>query len=251
MGKSKKSEKRATAREKHKQRKNKNNDDDDDDPELELQLASSNLTLRTITGDGNCLFRAISDQMTGTEKNHAKLRREAVEYVKSNRDDFAPFIEDSFDDFVANLNTGGEFAGNEAIVALARVHQVKIIIHQAKQPVWSVDGASGASQRQLHIAYHDWEHYSSVRRTGDESNEPAWLVAGTKEVTDVADVHVSIEDEPEPQQPVKSKRALTAKQKKMRRKKEAMARKRTGGATTTQPNDEKVELSLNLEQLTI
>ena len=106
MGKSKKSEKRATAREKHKQRKNKDNDDDDD-PELESQLASTNLTLRTITGDGNCLFRAISDQMTGTEKNHAKLRREAVEYVKSNRDDFAPFIEDSFDDFVANLNTGG------------------------------------------------------------------------------------------------------------------------------------------------
>ena len=249
MGKSKKSEKKATAREKHKQRKKKK-DNDDDDPALESQLAASNLTLRTITGDGNCLFRAIADQMTGSEKNHAKLRREAVDYVKLNRDDFAPFIEDSFDAFVANLNTSGEFAGNEAIVALARVHQVKIIIHQAEQPVWSVDGASGASQRQLHIAYHDWEHYSSVRRTGDESSEPAWLMAGTKEVTDVADIEVTIDEEGPNKQPVKPKKALTARQKKKRRKEEAVARRRTNDETE-QRNDENVELTLNLEQLTI
>ena len=67
--------------------------------------------------------------MTGSEKNHLKFRREAVGYVTANKDDFAPFIED-FDDFVSNLNTNGEFAGNEAIVALAKLHQLKIIIHQ-------------------------------------------------------------------------------------------------------------------------
>ena len=67
--------------------------------------------------------------MTGSERNHLKFRREAVDYVTANKDDFVPFIED-FDDFVSNLNTNGEFAGNEAIVALAKLHQLKIIIHQ-------------------------------------------------------------------------------------------------------------------------
>ena len=72
----------------------------------------------------------------------------------------------------------GEFAGNEAIVALAKSHRVEIIIHQANQAVWNIDGAAELTsdlKRQLHIAYHDWEHYSSVRPKNDDSKEPAWL----------------------------------------------------------------------------
>ena len=76
------------------------------------------------------------------------------------------------------LHKDGEFAGNEAIVALAKFHQVEIIIHQANQAVWNIDGATEQTtgqKRQLHIAYHDWEHYSSVRPKKDFSKEPAWL----------------------------------------------------------------------------
>ena len=75
-------------------------------------------------------------------------------------------------------NQDGEFAGNEAIVALAKFHRVEIIIHQANQAVWNIDGATEQAtgqKRQLHIAYHDWEHYSSVRPKKDFSKEPAWL----------------------------------------------------------------------------
>ena len=77
-----------------------------------------------------------------------------------------------------NQNKDGEFAGNEAIVALAKFHRVEIIIHQANQAVWNIDGATEQTtgqKRQLHIAYHDWEHYSSVRPKKDFSKEPAWL----------------------------------------------------------------------------
>ena len=43
-----------------------------------------------------------------------------LEYCRKNKEDFAPFIEDGFEKFIANLETDGEFAGNEAIVALAK-----------------------------------------------------------------------------------------------------------------------------------
>ena len=58
---------------------------------------------RDVNGDGNCLFRAISDQMTGKESNHRKFRRDAVDYVKNNKDNFAPFIEDDWDKFLSTL----------------------------------------------------------------------------------------------------------------------------------------------------
>ena len=49
---------------------------------------------------------------------------------KACSDYFIPFIEDGFEDFLARLKTDGEFAGNEAIYALAKSHQVEIYIHQ-------------------------------------------------------------------------------------------------------------------------
>lgn len=50
------------------------------------------------------------------------------------------------------------------------------MIHQTNQAVWTV-AAQGEKHdgptRQLHIAYHDWEHYSSIRKLNDSSLEPA------------------------------------------------------------------------------
>ena len=77
---------------------------------LTLQIG---LALRETTADGNCLFRAISDQLLGFETNHKKVRTETVEYIRTNKDDFAPFIEEDLERFLTTLGTLGEFAGNE------------------------------------------------------------------------------------------------------------------------------------------
>ena len=37
-----------------------------------------------VQGDGNCLFRAISRHVTGTESNHYAVRRAAIQYRKKN-----------------------------------------------------------------------------------------------------------------------------------------------------------------------
>ena len=82
MGKSKKSEKRSAAAAREKKNKNEETDEDE---RLNKQLGQIDLELREITGDGNCLFRAISDQMTGRENNHRKFRREAANFINQNQ----------------------------------------------------------------------------------------------------------------------------------------------------------------------
>lgn len=92
-------------------------------------------------------------------------------------------------------------------------------------------------------AYHDWEHYSSVRQKGDHSTEPACLVAGVKEV-DHEDVEIEVEVED-----VKPKKPLTGKQKKRLRKEKAAERKKE--KLTGKVVDKDDEVILNLEQLSI
>ncbi|MBZ3876637.1 OTU domain-containing protein 3 [Sciurus carolinensis] len=141
------------------------------------QLQALGLKLREVPGDGNCLFRALGDQLEGHSRNHLKHRQETVDYMIKQREDFEPFVEDDipFEKHVASLAKPGTFAGNDAIVAFARNHQLNVVIHQLNAPLWQIRGTDKSSVRELHIAYRYGEHYDSVRRINDNSEAPARL----------------------------------------------------------------------------
>ncbi|CAG6021124.1 OTU domain-containing protein 3 [Menidia menidia] len=141
------------------------------------QLQALGLKLREVPGDGNCLFRALGDQLEGHSRGHLRLRQETVQYMMSHRQDFEPFVEDEvpFAQHLSNLSQPGTFAGNDAIVAFARSQQVKVVIHQLNTPLWEINGAEKQVCRELHIAYRYGDHYDSVRRIGDNSETPAQL----------------------------------------------------------------------------
>ncbi|NWX60067.1 OTUD3 protein, partial [Promerops cafer] len=141
------------------------------------QLRALGLKLREVPGDGNCLFRALGDQLEGHSRNHLRHRQDTVEFMVRQRGDFEPFVEDDvpFDKHVANLAKPGTFAGNDAIVAFARNNQMNVVIHQLNAPLWQIRGTDRSNARELHIAYRYGEHYDSVRRISDDSEAPACL----------------------------------------------------------------------------
>lgn len=144
------------------------------------QLEALSLKIKDIPGDGNCLFRSLGDQLVGDHATHARHRRETVKYMREHRSDFEPFMEDnvSFDEHLQDLSKLGTYGGNDSIVAFARNHGVNVVIHQLNEPRWVINGAGYSYSGQvieLHISYHNGEHYSSVRHTSDNSTEPAWI----------------------------------------------------------------------------
>lgn len=149
--------------------------DNKDFTSFQEQLQALGLELRDVPGDGNCLFRALGDQLDGHSHNHLTHRRDVCEYMLKHREDFEPFIEDEvpFQRYIDNLSQSGTYAGNDAIVAFARLHEVVIVIHQLNSPLWNIKGTEQPNARQLHIAYHNGVHYSSVRKIGEDSQLPA------------------------------------------------------------------------------
>lgn len=165
----------AVRRAKAKERRNQ--EDPGEQRGLNEQLRTRGLRIREVPGDGNCLFRALGDQLEGHSRNHLKHRQETVDYMIKHRQDFEPFVEDDvpFDRHVANLEKPGTFAGNDAIVAFARNCQVQVVIHQLNNPLWQVRGTDKPGAQELHIVYRYGEHYDSVRRLNDNSETPAYL----------------------------------------------------------------------------
>ncbi|XP_056398040.1 OTU domain-containing protein 3 [Hyla sarda] len=174
-----KRDERAARRALAKERRNRAGEEGDPQEFLGFanQLQVLGLRLREVPGDGNCLFRALGDQLEGHSRNHLTHRQETVDYMVKHREDFEPFVEDDvpFDRHVENLAQPGTFAGNDAIVAFARNNQVNVVIHQLNNPLWQIRGSDKGTARELHIAYRYGEHYDSVRSGKDNTETPAHL----------------------------------------------------------------------------
>ena len=135
---------------------------------MRAQLRDIGLRMEPVAADGNCFFRALSDQRWGDDSHHAALRRDVVEYMKKNREDFEPFIEDDekWDSYVARMSEDGAWAGNVELQAASVVCFANLCVHQAGQPRWEITNYPLAD-RFFHVAYQDGDHYNSVRLAED------------------------------------------------------------------------------------
>ena len=61
---------------------------------LDDQLRALGLYAANTVGDGNCLFRALSDQLYGTPSRHFELRGQICDWIGRHRERYEPFVED-------------------------------------------------------------------------------------------------------------------------------------------------------------
>jgi len=88
------------------------NDDTNYAP-FEAQLSRIGLSLRDVVGDGNCCFRALSDQLFGNESQHNDIRQRTCQYMRQNRDEFQPFMAALLDDDDMSEKSGGKKASSK------------------------------------------------------------------------------------------------------------------------------------------
>jgi hypothetical protein len=141
---------------------------------LEKQLRALSLRLKDVTGDGNCLFRALADQLLGDIDQHTRMRSEVCHFLAAHEDEFQYFVSEDdhrqhkdmtpFQRHIALMRESGTYGGNMELVAFSRLFQVSIWIHQEGRPIFQIHPEDGKpAKRALHLAYHSFEHYSSIR----------------------------------------------------------------------------------------
>jgi len=137
------------------------------------QVSIYGLYIKDVAGDGNCLFRSISDQIMGHPDDHVRIRAQCVQFIANNRENFEPFIEDDvpFEKYVAQMAKNGTWGGNIELQAMSLAFNVNITIHQLDLPRWEVNNF-GNTARNIHVSYHDGEHYNSIRPNGMHTGIP-------------------------------------------------------------------------------
>ncbi|CAF1519681.1 unnamed protein product, partial [Rotaria sordida] len=134
---------------------------------LTEQLRVLNLRTIRIIGDGNCFFRAISDQLFATQTYHRRLRSDAITYIRRNSAAFEFFVsgeDNTIDDYIFRMKKNNTYADHLIITATATILNQNIIIHEYSKRPLLIPG-SDYIDRQLHIAYNPYnQHYESVKR---------------------------------------------------------------------------------------
>lgn len=138
---------------------------DDDLTRFQRQLRPQRLYVRDVAGDGNCMFRALSDQLHDRADEHVQTREDVVRFIEAHRDDFEPFVEDDepFDRYVARMRRGGTWGGHLELQAASLCYHANIFVHQLGLPRWDIVNFSEPGTRVLQLSYHDGQHWSSVR----------------------------------------------------------------------------------------
>ena len=151
-----------------------------------VQLAQLGLSVREVEGDGNCMFRAIADQLDGSGATHGAWRRRVCRQMAAVPDDFAPFVvvedgdeeeDSSFDAYLARMRSPGEWGGHLELRALVDAAHVSVVVHNFGAPryVLHLDCKRGDTRppRVVHLAYVSGSHYDSVRLATDDGDGPA------------------------------------------------------------------------------
>jgi len=144
-------------------------------------LRALGLRIKKVTPDGNCLFRALADQIHGERgpEGHGDIRRRVLDAIAANEDGFKWFLEDDepFGDYVSRMRQDGEWGGQLELQVAANLYGVNITIHQEEStgaPAFMIQTATGKPTRTIHLHYDSLcEHYDSVRNNMDFEDGPA------------------------------------------------------------------------------
>ena len=105
-------------------------EDVDEDTKFKILLLQNNLQLREVEGDGNCMFRAVSDQVYGTDKHYQLIREKCMDYLVILRKFFEPYIDEDFDDYIKVKRKNKTWGDDVELEALSEIYNRPIEIYK-------------------------------------------------------------------------------------------------------------------------
>lgn len=151
----------------------KKNYNSEEELRFAANLAAVGLEIKHMEGDGNCMFRSLSDQLKDDASKHFLFREKIMSYIEENREHFSLFMEDDepFDDYLARMKTSGEWGGHQELYAASQCLEASIVVHQQEDDRPRYVLMCPNTDRFINISYHGECHYNSVRpiQTGTQT----------------------------------------------------------------------------------
>lgn len=125
-----------------------------------------------IPGDGNCQFRALSDQFYRTPEHHEFVRQQVVEQLKSEPELYEGYVPMAYDEYLKKISERGEWGDHVTLQAAADCYGVKICVVTSFKDTCFIEILPKVqrSKRVIFLSFWAEVHYNSIYPEGELPN---------------------------------------------------------------------------------
>ncbi|XVE59065.1 hypothetical protein DITRI_Ditri05aG0015000 [Diplodiscus trichospermus] len=133
------------------------------------RLEVYNLVELKVEGDGNCQFRALSDQFYRTPEHHEFVRQQIVNRLKSYPDIYEGYVPMAYGDYLEKMSKSGEWGDHVTLQAAADSYGVKIFVITSFKDTCYIEILPNVqrSKRVIFLSFWAEVHYNSIYPFGD------------------------------------------------------------------------------------
>jgi len=152
---------------------------EDQEEKIKKNIEKLHFFIKQMGRDGNCMFRAISDQVYGNEEYHNIIREKCMDYLLIERDFFSQFVEGGnkeFDNYIKMKRKSGVWGDDVELQAISEIYNRPIEIYSgSNKPLktfhenikeFNLKDEKEENKRvkisPIRVSYHGKEHYNSV-----------------------------------------------------------------------------------------
>ncbi|KAG6763192.1 hypothetical protein POTOM_033730 [Populus tomentosa] len=139
-------------------------DDFERERQFEIDIRrSKGLEVKKMLEDGNCLFRAVADQVYGDSEEYDMARQMCIDYMERERDHFSQFITEGFTSYCKRKRRDKVYGNNVEIQALSEMYNRPIHIYSySTEPINIFHGSYNTDTPPIRLSYHHGNHYNSL-----------------------------------------------------------------------------------------
>ncbi|MCO5573227.1 hypothetical protein L7F22_026996 [Adiantum nelumboides] len=133
------------------------------------RLYEYGLQEQRMSGDGNCQFRAISDQLYGTPEKHKSVRKHIVQQLKSWKDLYREYVPMKYSDYVRKMKKQGEWGDHVTLQAAADCFGMKICLVTSFKDTRYIEilPKTLRQRNDIFLSFYSEVHYNSLYQAPD------------------------------------------------------------------------------------
>ncbi|XP_006340048.1 OTU domain-containing protein DDB_G0284757-like isoform X1 [Solanum tuberosum] len=122
-----------------------------------------------VSGDGNCQFRSLSDQIYRSTEHHKFVREQVVKQLKSHRELYEGYVPMVYDEYLKKMSKAGEWGDHVTLQAAADSYGVKMFVITSFKDTCYIEilPQSLKSNRIITLSFWAEVHYNSIYPQGE------------------------------------------------------------------------------------
>ncbi|KAM3698357.1 hypothetical protein ACJW31_06G182700 [Castanea mollissima] len=122
-----------------------------------------------VQGDGNCQFRALSDQLYRSPDHHASVREQITQQLKCHPEMYGGYVPMAYNDYLKKMSKSGEWGDHVTLQAAADWFGVKIFVLTSFKDTCYIEILPHIekSKRIIFLSFWAEVHYNSIYPEGD------------------------------------------------------------------------------------